>query len=506
MTDKSQKLIVDNKGLDFKLTENGEKTKLRLSKLNRLAIFVVFFALHFFNCSDGGVPSAASNNIKKDLNFDDKEFGKYGSIVQIGRIIGTFIVMALLNMFNRKYLIIIALFFKCSSFLIYFVTYNYWIIIIFRFIQGVSHVFTYVYFPAWIHQYGMQTTKALMLTFIQTASPYGSVFGFSVTSFIGTEHWRYGFGILAFCIIPLNIILFFIPDTFFSDKVFFFRTIEEKMNVKITMYSKDKLGHEQPDEEREEDREYVKSVYSLFEVGESQALAGKKTDSNIYYELIFNPAFSCVVLARTVIMFIFMAIHYWLGDYFVNVLEITNKLAKSSSYSFISLVGPLVGGSIGTTWITYIGGYQRPQSGFIAFFFAVLTGISAMFVPAANNLMHFSIALFAYFALANCLMPILIGISFNAVPDNLAASSYGVNSLLCTFLGNLPAPSVYGYINQYFKATNKKMAMLICMSYIWVAVILVGISAIFYYRKQSAKINKAKNVKEDEELKDIENK
>ena len=78
-------------------------------------------------------------------------------------------------------------------------------------------------------------------------------------------------------------------------------------------------------------------------------------------------------------------------------------------------------------------------------------------------------------------MPILIGISFNCVEKKLKGASYGVNSLMCTFLGNLPAPSVYGFINDLYKETNPKMAMACNLNYIWVNTILIALN--FHFRK-----------------------
>jgi sugar phosphate permease len=81
-------------------------------------------------------------------------------------------------------------------------------------------------------------------------------------------------------------------------------------------------------------------------------------------------------------------------------------------------------------------------------------------------------------------MPILIGISFNCVQRTLKGASYGINSLMCTFLGNLLAPSVYGYLNDTFKMKDKRMAMRCVMNYIWVNLIYLILCAIFRYRKK----------------------
>ena len=449
MSDKQENLVT---------TEEG-KPHIRLSRWTRILIFVCFFVIHLLNCSDGGVVSARSNQIKKELNINDKSFGLYGSIVQIGRIIGTLSVMILLNLFDRKYLIFLALILKCATFLIYFVTNNYYIIMGFRFLQGFSHVFTYVYFPTWVDQFGLQNYKTIMTSFIQTASPFGSVFGFNATTFLGD--YKYGFALLAFTILPLDVILVFMPNRFFSPKIFFYKTEREEHD-----------GRE--------------SVFSLFEIDEEkmkqkQAEKEKKPEGPSIWLQLLRPVFATIVLARTVLMFSFMGTHYWIGDYFQNVLGQDGKMAKASVYSVVSLVGPFTGSMVGAAVCEKVGGYTKRASSLLCCGFSVLTGICAVLIPMTNDMMVFTVELFLFFFFANCMMPILIGISFNCVDKKLKGASYGVNSLMCTFLGNLPAPSVYGFINDLYKETNPKMAMTCNLNYIWVNTILIALN--FYFRK-----------------------
>ena len=449
MSDKQEKLVTSEEG----------KPHIRLSRWTRIIIFVCFFIIHLLNCSDGGVVSARSNQIKEELNINDKSFGIYGSIVQIGRIIGTLSVMILLNLFDRKYLIFFALVLKCATFLIYFFTANYYIIMGFRFLQGFSHVFTYVYFPTWVDQFGLQNYKTIMTSFIQTASPFGSVFGFNATTFLGD--YKYGFALLAFTILPLDFILLFMPDKFFSPKIFFYKVHKEEHD-----------GRE--------------SVFSLFEIDEEkmkqkQAEKEKKPEGpSIWFQLL-RPVFATIVLARTVLMFSFMGTHYWIGDYFQNALGQDGKLAKASIYSVVSLVGPFTGSMVGAAVCEKVGGYTKRASSLLCCGFSVLTGICAVLIPMTNDMMVFTVELFLFFFFANCMMPILIGISFNCVDKKLKGASYGVNSLMCTFLGNLPAPSVYGFINDIYKETNPKMAMACNLNYIWVNTILIALN--FHFRK-----------------------
>ena len=449
MSDKQEKLVTSEEG----------KPHIRLSRWTRIIIFACFFIIHLLNCSDGGVVSARSNQIKEELNINDKSFGIYGSIVQIGRIIGTLSVMILLNLFDRKYLIFFALILKCATFLIYFITANYYIIMGFRFLQGFSHVFTYVYFPTWVDQFGLQNYKTIMTSFIQTASPFGSVFGFNVTTFLGD--YKYGFALLAFTILPLDIILLFMPDKFFSPKIFFYKVHKEEHD-----------GRE--------------SVFSLFEIDEEkmkkkQEEKEKKPEGPSIWLQLLRPVFATIVLARTVLMFSFMGTHYWIGDYFQNALGQDGKLAKASIYSVVSLVGPFTGSMVGAAVCEKVGGYTKRASSLLCCGFSVLTGICAVLIPMTNDMMVFTVELFLFFFFANCMMPILIGISFNCVDKKLKGASYGVNSLMCTFLGNLPAPSVYGFINDIYKETNPKIAMACNLNYIWVNTILIALN--FHFRK-----------------------
>ena len=461
--------------------ENGNQ-KLRLSRFTRFVIFSCFFVIHLLNCSDGGVVSARPAQIKKELNIDDRAFGIYGSIVQIGRIVGTLSVMVLLNFFNRKYLIFFALILKCSTFLIYFVTSNYPIIMIFRFLQGFSHVFTYVYFPTWVDQFGLQKYKTVMTSFIQTASPFGSVFGFNATTFL--NDFKYGFALLAFSILGLNALLLFMPDKYFSPKIFFYKNVKEVKDSRET-------------------------VYSLFEVDEEKMLrkqaekAKKPEGESIWFQLL-RPIFASIVLARTVLMFSFMGIHYWIGDYFTNALGQDGKIARASTYSLVSLLGPFLGSMVGAAICEYFGGYTKKVSSLLCLLFSILTGISAIFIPMVDSLAYFTVLLFLFFFFANNMMPILIGISFNCVDKKIRGASYGVNSLMCTFLGNLPSPSVYGFINARYKDTNKRLAMTLNLNYIWVNTILIACNYYFRLKEKTEEELREEEDGKQQELKEID--
>lgn len=182
-----------------------------------------------------------------------------------------------------------------------------------------------------------------------------------------------------------------------------------------------------------------------------------------------------------------MGFHFWIGDYFENVLGVDGKFAKSSVYSFISLIGPTSGSLVGGAICEYFGGYTKNTSSIICIIFSVLCGIATSLIPFTSSLSFFAILMFLFFFFGNCLMPILIGISFNSVDIEYRVASYGVNSLISNFFRNLPAPIIYGFINSKFKNNHKKLAMACNCYYLWVCTILITINCYLRFKTKKKK-------------------
>lgn len=70
----------------------------------------------FINTS-GGILSSASNTIKSQLNFNNKQFGLFGTFFGVGRMLGGVVVMTFISSVNRKTLLFCAFF--CKSILLF---------------------------------------------------------------------------------------------------------------------------------------------------------------------------------------------------------------------------------------------------------------------------------------------------------------------------------------------------------------------------------------------------
>ena len=441
-------------------TANDEHL-IRLSRLKRILIFICFFVIYLLNCSEEGIVSASSNQIKEELNINDKLFGLYGSIVHIGRIINIIFVFILLDLCNRKYLIFLVLISKCATYCIYLITTDYLIIMIFRLIQGFSQLFPEIYVQKWIDQFGPQNSKTIIKKFIIIPNLFGPVLGFNTAIFL--EDYKFIFTLLAFSILLFDFILLFFPDKFFSPKIFFYKIIKQKHD-----------GRE--------------SFYSLFEVDEGK-MKEKQEEKEVFlvssaswYPLL-KPDFATIVLARNAIKFSIMGTYYWIGDYLQNVLGQDGKVVKASIYSFISLVGTLSGGQFGLTISHYYCDYRTSVPSLICLGFSVLTGICGVLIPMTSDIMVFSTELFLFFFFGYCMIPILIKITKVCVDEELERDYYYISILINAIFGDLLAPSIYGFINDIFKKTNPKMAMTCNLNYIWVNIFLIAMNIYFRMRK-----------------------
>lgn len=76
--------------------------------------------------------------------------------------------------------------------------------------------------------------------------------------------------------------------------------------------------------------------------------------------------------------------------------------------------------------------------------------------------------------------------TFNSVSKDLKGAFYSINTMACTFMGNLISPPIYWYLNDKFKDIDKKMPMRCILNYIWVNLVYLIITAIFRYRKKDS--------------------
>ena len=81
-------------------------------------------------------------------------------------------------------------------------------------------------------------------------------------------------------------------------------------------------------------------------------------------------------------------------------------------------------------------------------------------------------------------MPTLTGIIITSLPQHLRASGNSLQLFVGTLLGYLPAPYVYGAIQDFFDDGGKR-SMFFNMAYFSVCVVLLGYSRKIKYQAQN---------------------
>ena len=89
------------------------------------------------------------------------------------------------NIFKRKIILICAIIVKGLSLIPNIFFFNFWFVLVLRFISGISQVLFTIYFPIWVEQYGLKKEKTIMIAIYQLGCPLGIVFGFGICFLVG---------------------------------------------------------------------------------------------------------------------------------------------------------------------------------------------------------------------------------------------------------------------------------------------------------------------------------
>ena len=99
---------MDNK--DDILLNNNKVQKngmFELPRSTRVFIFILFFLISLVIPMDGGAIAFSLVKFKEDLEFTDNDFALFTTLGTLSKIIGSFILMFLINIGNRKFLVVI---------------------------------------------------------------------------------------------------------------------------------------------------------------------------------------------------------------------------------------------------------------------------------------------------------------------------------------------------------------------------------------------------------------
>ena len=231
---KNRHIDIDNKtaSTSSKNIESIKSITYVISRRIRWMLFLIFIIINVLMNFDHGTIPAATEQLRNYLELTDSELGFFGSLVFVGVIIGSLVSLTIINIFNRKYILMVCLILCGLSLFVFTITKNYILLCIDRVIIGTFQAFISIYLPLWCDQFGVETRKALMIALIQVAPPLGVLVGYVVTTLLNmfltylpyfgdideNERWLYSFYLQSFLIWGLALCLLLFPDKFFNSK------------------------------------------------------------------------------------------------------------------------------------------------------------------------------------------------------------------------------------------------------------------------------------------------
>ncbi len=428
-----------------------EKEKeIILPRYKRWIIFFYIISLSLFESLDQGIIPTSVRTIKIDLKINDIQYGTFNSLFFFGKILGSFSFIFLLNKLNRKIILIISLIIYGISLFIFRFFSQIETLYISRTLIGFFDVFFIVYPPVWSDQYGIKNKKNLMIVLVQIFKPSGIMSGFIFGTIF---NWKKAIDIQ---LIILSIYLFF---SFFLDKKYFSNKL----------FSINKLQEDEI------------SKFSILSLTEEKDKKNNKNKQYLIIKLISNPTFMIYVLARASLVFPLTIIQTWIIDYLENALKIKDKKIRLISTGIITSTAPTLGILMGGFLLQKVGGYENKKASLISIILFSFSFIGCIFFPFCDNIISLSICLWIGFFFGSSLFPILIGIILSCNKNEFKASANSMTTFISNVIGHMPAPYIYGIINNKYGKIYPRFAMKCTVFSMFFCLLFIIVGMIFKY-------------------------
>jgi MFS family permease len=415
---------------DFKNDPN-----ILISKSDRWYVYSLLVISNIFIQMDHGSIPASTWNLYKIFK-SNKEIGLFGSFVFIGNLIGALIYFYLINIYQRKKLLIFSMFCISICLITFILTTNTLFLLLNRGILGIFQAYFVIYLPLWCNQYGITNQRSIMLSIGQLTTPLGVFVGYliaseciSINEDIG---WKFSFVIQSVIIIIMIFLLYRVSENLFESK---YESFKDEKNV---------------------------TDITFFKISESIII---DQDTNIndiinmsyFIEIFSHKVYVLSILSISCLYYAVTGVQYWAGDYMNRVLKVHSPQKRLLYFSVICFTSPTLGViSAGYKVNKLKNGYNNIRVYDYCFFAAIFTfvnGIISAFMSKINLFIFFT--WLAFFS-GGAIMPILTGIIITSLPQHLRASGNSMQLFFGTLLGYLPAPYIYGVLEDFFDDGGKK--------------------------------------------------
>ena len=418
-----------------------------IPKSTRWFVYILFIVSNIFITLDHGSIPASTENLYKIFK-SNQEIGLFGSLVFVGNLLGSLLYFYLINIIHRKKLLLYSMISLSICLITFILTTNTFFLLCNRIILGIFQSYVIIYLPLWCNQYGITNKKSIMISFGQLTVPLG-VFIQSVSIFL--------------MIIPF----YFAPDIVFESK---YESFKDDTNTDETFFKKSNSIIEENDMTMNE-------ILNITYLPKNQLMDILKEILNyrIYVLSIFG--LSCLYFSVT-------GLQYWGSDYMNRVMRIHSPEKRLLYFSIICFSSPTLGVILGGYIVNYLQGYENRKVYDLCFFLSILTFVNAVFSIFCKKIIPFIIFTWLALLFGGAIMPTLTGIVITSLPQHLRASGNSLQLFIGTLFGYLPAPYVYGAIEDIFNDGGRK-SMFFNMSYLIVCVVLLGYSRHLKYNMKN---------------------
>ena len=437
------------------------------ASLRSFIFFILFLSIIASNLTKGIFISSSS--IKTTLSLDDLFYGIFASLYSVGKVLGTLLLMYLINKVHRKWLIIISIIITSLLLSVFKVTVNKYILMSVYCLIGMTSMTIIVYIPIWIDQFAMTKYKSIFLTLIQFGEAFGLALGYILNYLIGDANFQLQFLINGGILFILAIALLPISNLYFSSRVLILNEVNgsEQVNIK---------------EDNENINEH-NSVISLFRIRQSNESTFELDFMSKIKTIMSSPLFLCSLISSTILLTTMTGITYWIIDYIKAVFKVEDQQKALVSYILITISGPIGGLFTSVIVSITIGNYNHKHAGTIMFLMYSLAALVANQIYLVNDYLLFVAITILYLMLCSTALPMIQGISLGSVSQSLKGTAFSLANFFINIFGVIPSTYAYGYINNKYKEKNNRLAMNCLMKYLIGGAVLAFVTMIVRCRE-----------------------
>lgn len=195
--------------------------------------------------------------------------------------------------------------------------------------------------------------------------------------------------------------------------------------------------------------------------------------------------FICAVFSTSALLFLVTGIQYWISDYLLETIGVP-QAEVFISFALISVTAPLAGVLVGGYITQSLGGYATKSALIFSVWMGAVGSVVAVIVPFLDNFVYIAAGLWILFFIGGALLPNLTGIMISSIPRNMRNMGSAVAQFIEHLCGYLPAPAIYGILNDSEEEKQERLGMKVLMSSTVVGVLFMGI-ALYLRTKRTPK-------------------